>query len=64
MFKLICYERGHSLKHEFTAITLEEILSASVCAFNQNYSLSEIQKNDIKLYSSCEIYNLIQKAVY
>lgn len=64
MFKLICYEKGHSLRHEFTTATLEECLSASISAFNQNYTLHEIQKDDVKLYSSCEIYKLIHRAVY
>jgi hypothetical protein len=64
MFKLVCFEKGHSLKHEFTAPTLEEILSASVCAFNSNYELYEIYKDDTLFLTSDKIYKLIKKCVY
>jgi hypothetical protein len=63
-YKLICFEKGHSLRHEFTAPTLEEILSASVCAFNQAYELSEIQRDDKLFLTSDKIYKLIGKAIY
>jgi hypothetical protein len=64
MYKLVCFEKGHSLKHEFTAPTLEEILSASINAFNSNYELYEIQKDGTIFLTSDKIYQLIHKAVY
>jgi hypothetical protein len=62
MYKLIYYILGE--KYEFEASAMEEILSASLDAFNKNAELREIQKNGKLFHTSCEIYGLINKRIY
>jgi hypothetical protein len=62
MFKLIYYI--FDSEHVFEATTMEEILSASLEAFNKNAELREIQKNGKLFHTSCEIYTLINKRIY
>jgi len=51
-------------KYEFESKTLDEILSLTMDAYNQNHELIEIQKNGKILYQFCEIYELIGKVYY
>jgi len=62
MFNVIYITLGEHCS--ITAETLEEALSICVALFNQNCELLEIQKDNITLFSSCEIYILIDRAVY
>jgi hypothetical protein len=51
-------------KYEFEAESLDEILSLSIDAFNQNHELVEIQKDKKIIYQFSEIYELIGKRYY
>lgn len=62
MFKLIAFKGD--IKHIFEASSLDEIMSATVDAFNQNYELFEISKDGKCIYLCNEIYDLIKKTVY
>jgi hypothetical protein len=62
MYKLIYAIRD--IKHEVTAETLDEILSLSVDAYNQNAQLLEIFENETSIMTFSDIYEAIQRVYY
>ena len=61
-FNVIYFEQN--VKNEISAETLDEALSICVALFNENCEPHEIQEDGNCLYLGCEIYNLINRAVY
>jgi len=64
MYRLLYQFTGDNDTHFVNAKTIEEILSLSVDAFNQNAELIEIQRDGKTFYKSCEIYKIINKTYY
>jgi len=64
MYKLLFEFTGDNKQHFIEAKTIEEILSLSVDAFNQNAELIEIQRDGKIFYKSCEIYRIIGRTYY
>ena len=62
MYKLITFYGN--IKHEFETETYDEILSATIDAFNQNHELHEIREGDKCVLLHCEVYNAIGKVIY
>jgi len=65
MYKLIYVIEGvHDSNYFIETETLEECISACMDAYNKNYQLFEIRKNDELFFSSCDIYKIIGKTYY
>lgn len=62
MYKLISFQGD--IKHIFESESFDEILSATVDAYNQGYELHAIEKDEVCLYLCSEIYTLIKRVVY